>query len=227
MEARLGSFGFALFALFAAVACSSGNSAPHAAGKRPDAGHTPARGTPDATVPGQSALRFYTGVLDDTDARVGVVAAAHHARLYFCGGDTTYRELSRWIPAAMGDGGELFPDRTAAMGWAVHATVGEGLVSGSLATGDGGSHGFRATLVDAHTMAGLYEGTSPCGKVGLIVSQASPDDRPVSQGACIGANDIDIHQVNPVAPLAPGAAIQVEVADTLETLELTPAVVAD
>jgi hypothetical protein len=178
-------------------------------------------------------LRFFTGKLDGTDARVAVVAGRAHARVYFCGGDATYMDLSRWIPGTFDVEGQFTPDATAAMGWQVHATVGDGVVTGSLATGDGGSHAFQAASVDVRTIAGLYEGMSPCGQVGVIVSQATPDEAPASQGACIGAasgsGSIDIHQVNPVAPLVRNSdgTIAVDVAGTTEALTLTPAFVAD
>jgi hypothetical protein len=174
-------------------------------------------------------LRFFTGTLEGSDARVGVVAGRTHARVYFCGGDSSYKRFSRWIPGALDAGGDFTPDTTAAMGWAVSATIADGAVTGSLAADDAGVRTFHAAAVQEHTIAGLYEGMSPCGKVGLIISQASPEAEPVPQGACIGNGNVDIHQVNPVVPLTREAngTVMVEVPDTAEMVGLTAAVVAD
>ncbi|HEX4341066.1 MAG TPA: hypothetical protein VH062_34390 [Polyangiaceae bacterium] len=224
MEGRVEALCIAVLGVLGTVACSSGNSAGNDGG---------AQAALDASAPDAASaapsLRFFTGVLDGTDARVGVVAAVHHARVYFCGGKSSYTDLSRWLPGGLDGAGSFSADETAAMGWAVHATVGTDDVTGTLATGDGGVRNFHAAPVDGRTMAGLYEGVSPCGKVGLIVSQASPDETPVSLGACIGNGSTDIHQVNPVGPLvfSPDGTIGVAVSGTTETLALTPAVVAD
>lgn len=233
MEARLGSIGSVLLALAAAACSTVTSSRPHDGGRVSDAGSHAETGTPGHT-PADAAppLRFFTGTVQGTDARVAVVAAQHHARIYFCGGDATYTSLSRWVPAAIEGDGTLVPDAKAEMGWDVNATLSGDNVSGTLATGDAARLAFDAKSVDAHTIAGLYEGSSPCGKVGLIVSQPTPDDDAIAQGACISATTmgtVDIHQVNPVAPFerAADGTIAVEVAGTMEQVTLTPALVAD
>src|SRR6266571_2264201 len=39
--------------------------------------------------------RLYVGTVDGSDARVALVATAHHARIYFCGGPSSYMDLTR------------------------------------------------------------------------------------------------------------------------------------
>ncbi len=233
MEGRRGSIGVSVFALLAVVGCSNG-SAPGSSGtppRKPD--HADARAAKDANAADAApSLRFFTGTVEGTDARIGVVAARRHARLYFCGGDSTYTTLSRWVPAVIDGAGELTPDPAAEMDWVVMGTIASGAVDGSLRPGDAAAHRFHADGVEDRTIAGLYEGSSPCGKVGLIVSQASPGEAPVAQGACITSfsdGTADVHQVNPVAPLdrAADGTIAVDVVGTSEELRLTPALVSD
>jgi hypothetical protein len=230
MEGCMGSLRIALFALAATAGCSNDGSGRST---RPTdaADHADARG-PSGDAGGTTSLRFFTGTVEGTDARIGVVAAKHHARLYFCGGDSTYTMLSRWVPATIDSSGNLTPDPAAEMGWVVTGTISSDAVDGSLRPGDAASYRFHAAPVADGTIAGLYEGTSPCGKVGVIVSQGSSGESPVAQGACItssGSGSADIHQVNPVGPLERDAdeTISVEVSGTSETLRVTPALVAD
>jgi len=233
MEGRFVPVPAALVALVVAAGCANDGSTTGRSGGARDAAPEVARGSIDVVSPdAPGALRFFTGTLDGTDARIGVVAAEHHARLYFCGGDSTYTTLSRWVPAAVAASGQLLPDTAAETSWVVEGTLASSAVDGSLRPDDASAYQFRAERVDERTIAGLYEGTSPCGKVGLIVSQSSPEESPVAQGACItstGDGTADVHQVNPVAPLTRAAdgTIAVQVAGTSETLRLTPALVAD
>jgi hypothetical protein len=70
----------------------------------------------------------------------------------------------------------------------------------------GATYSFHADPVVKDTIAGLYEAVGPCGKVGLIVSQASAGDAPAGQGACVPASGkADPEQVNPIRPLERGA----------------------
>jgi hypothetical protein len=149
--------------------------------------------------PSESAARVFTGEVAGTDAQVSAIVTAHRARIYFCGGDSTYRTLTHWIPSAVVSGMNVTADDTA--GFGLQASLDGDELAGSLATGDGGAYTFHASTIDGRTVAGLYEAVSACGKVGLIVSQASSKDDPAGQGACIGTTTVDIHQVNPVLPL--------------------------
>jgi hypothetical protein len=229
MEVRLDLFAIALLTLASATACADGNSVSgaDAAPGSPDA--TPglndaAPGPSDAPYTADPGANVFTGELAGTDARVAIIATKHHARLYFCGGDSTYTMLSRWVTADLSANGDVTADRSA-MGWSIDATVGETMVNGTLTTGDASPYSFLAMAVDKKTISGLYEAVSPCGKVGVIVSQETETDTPVAQGACIGNGNIDIHQVNPVLPLNRDAdgAISVVIAGETEEFSVVPA----
>lgn len=228
MEVRLELFAIAFAGLGFMAACAEDHSTPRdgAAPGSPDA--TPG---PNDAAPGQDApyaadpgATVFTGTLESTDARIAVIATKNHARMYFCGGDSTYAMLSRWVKADLSASGAVTPDASA-MDWSIEATVGQATASGTLVTGDASRYSFLATAVDKKTMAGLYEAVSPCGKVGVIVAQAAASDTPVVQGACIGNGNIDIHQVNPVLPLqrSPDGSISVVVAGTKEEVSVVPA----
>jgi hypothetical protein len=146
------------------------------------------------------APRVFTGEVAGTDAEMSAIVTAHHARLYFCGGDSTYATLSRWVPSKV-SGSDVSADAPAGAGWTLHASIDGDQLDGELSTGDAGTHSFHAGVIDDRTMAGLYEATSPCGHVGVIIMQPSAQDAPAAQGACIGDGNVDIHQVNPVLPL--------------------------
>jgi hypothetical protein len=229
MEVRLELFAVALLGLASLTACAEANSAPgaDAAPGSPDASpgmNDAAPGPADAPYTADPGARVFTGELEGTDARVAVIATEHHARMYFCGGDSTYTMLSRWVTADLAANGDVVADRSA-MAWSIHATAGPSTVSGTLSTGDASTYSFVAIAVEKKTIAGLYEAVSPCGKVGVIVSQKTEAETPVAQGACIGNGNIDIHQVNPVLPLQRSAdgAISVVVAGEAQEISVVPA----
>ena len=86
-----------------------------------------------------------------------------------------------------------------------------------------------ASPISPGTIAGLYEATQPCGKVGLIVSQASPADAPTGQGACIGnpgaSGATPVEQVTPLRPLTRAAdgTIRVTIAGSAGEIAAGPA----
>jgi hypothetical protein len=47
----------------------------------------------------------------------------------------------------------------------------------------------------------LWEGQGECGRLGLIVTQASPTTKIQAQGACVGDGH-QPEQVNPITPIA-------------------------
>lgn len=47
----------------------------------------------------------------------------------------------------------------------------------------------------------LYEGLADCGRIGLIVTQATAYDVPTAQGACTGADAEPAQRVNPIEPI--------------------------
>ena len=117
MEARLGWLGIGMLVLGSTAGCGSGDSAHPA---------SPPKKVVEAPTP--SVL---TGQVEGTDARLAIVATARHARVYFCGGDSSYQVLSRWVPADIESDGQLMADEALSAGWAVRATLDGDTMSGS------------------------------------------------------------------------------------------------
>jgi hypothetical protein len=164
---------------------------------------------PNTTPATTAAPLVFVGEVQGTDVLVGIVATTHHARVFFCGGDTSYATLTHWIPSASLDpaGGALTQASDTA-GWSVSGTLDEGGATGTVVAGATGSFTFHAAPVAAGTIAGLYESTLPCGKVGLIVAQDSGADAPTGQGACVPSvpgGTASTEQVNPIRPIARAA----------------------
>jgi hypothetical protein len=117
--------------------------------------------------------------------------------LFFCGGPSSYATSTRWIVADLSDDDTFdFDDG----GWIVHGTLTRGGLSGSVEQNDE-NRTFSAVRVASGTIAGLYEGTADCGRVGLIVSQPDRDSDPHGQGACVGEGHPP-EQVNPILPVS-------------------------
>lgn len=176
-----------------------------------------------------SPPRVFTGEVDGTDARVAVIATAHHARVYFCGGDASFANSTRWFPVDIGAAGHVSSSAAGAGGLSFDGQIGSGDVRGSFVAGDGKAHTFVANPVPAGTIAGLYEAAEPCGKVGLIVAQSSPAASPTGQGACIGAPGANgatpIEQVTPLRQLTRAAdgTIRVTIAGSTAPIVTGPA----
>jgi hypothetical protein len=166
--------------------------------------------------------RVYTGELTGTDVRVGIIATEHRARVFFCGGASTVEKMTAWITADIDAAHQLGIPADAAPTWKLQGRVADTEVTGSIDTGDGIPQGFRATVVSERTIGGLYEGTAPCGKLGLIVVHANPDTTPSGQGACVGPV---LEQVNPLEPIVRDAdgAIRVKVGSSDVEREVRPA----
>jgi hypothetical protein len=155
---------------------------------------------------GPAPSRIFVGQVEGSDARLALIATEHNARIFFCGGDTTYKSMTHWIPSAPIDvkGDVMQPSDTA--GWAIHGQVESSGVSGVVIAHGDSTFTFHAAPVATATIAGVYEVSAPCGKVGLIVAQGSAGEVPVGQGACVPASgNADPEQVNPILPIARAA----------------------
>src|SRR5262245_23997997 len=174
------------------------------------------------TAPDPSG-RVYTGDVPETDVRVGIIASAAHARVFFCGGASSYTTMTRWLNADVDSAHQLSLPSTPNQYWGLQGTVGDVVVSGSVDMLDGVVRPFRATLVGDRTISGLYEGTAGCGRLGLIVDQSTPDTAAVGQGACVGPQTIE--QVNPLEPIVrtPDGTIIVNVTNWTGEREVRPA----
>ncbi len=154
--------------------------------------------------PEPSAPSVWVGEVKGTDIKVALADKGGGAAvLFFCGGDESYTMSTRWFA----DGAAIeepfdFEDS----GGRVDGAVKGAAASGSARTDRGETLSWSASAINSATIAGLYEGTAPCGKLGLIVTQATADDAPSGQGACVRADGdaIVVEQVNPIR-LAPSA----------------------
>jgi hypothetical protein len=155
-----------------------------------------------SSSPAPAAPRVFVGAVDGSDARVGVVATDHSARIFFCGGAATYKTMTHWIPSAPIDAHGAVAQPADAAGWVVAGQVASAGVSGTVTPAGGAALNFHADPVATGTIAGLYEAAGPCGKVGLIVAQGSSGEMPAGQGACLPATGTaDPEQVIPVRPI--------------------------
>ncbi len=172
--------------------------------------------------PPSPAGRVYTGEVTGTDVRVGIIATEHRARVFFCGGDSTYETMTRWVTGDIDAAHQLSLPSSATAKWVLTGAVADAEVTGSVDVGDGVARSFRATMVSERTISGLYEGTSGCGRIGLIVSQSTPDTTAVAQGACVGPA---LEQVNPLQPIVRTAdgAILVTIGKSIAEREVRPA----
>jgi hypothetical protein len=144
----------------------------------------------------------FVGNVTGTDVRVAVVATPHRARIYFCGGDSSYTTATKWLVADI-DASQHLTVNASDKAWRLDAQIGRGTIDGTVELGDSAPRAFQAASVAKGTIAGLYETTASCseampGKIGLIVAQSSAAETPVGQGACIGDNSATILQVNPI-----------------------------
>lgn len=156
-------------------------------------------------APSGARVVRWVGAVEQSDVHVAMLVAPGKARLFFCGGTETYASTTRWFNIAF-DGGEHvdFEEDT----WRVHAHLAGGNVAGEVELGDGVTRWFEAKPVAPGTLAGLYEGKATCGRVGLIVTQASRDALPTAQGACAGSTTQPITVVAPLREEAGQIAVQ-------------------
>jgi hypothetical protein len=174
-----------------------------------------------------SAPRVFTGQVNGTDARVAVVATTHHARVFFCGGASSFNDSTHWFSVDVGPTGLVASP--SAGGLSFMGQVMDGQVQGTFVAGDGQAHVFTAISVKTGTIAGLYEASGPCGQIGLIVAQDSPAAAPTGQGACIGSPGANgttpVEQVTPLRPLTRAAdgTIRVMVAGSTAPIPAGPA----
>jgi hypothetical protein len=194
---------FAASALVAALlfsACSSDSSEAtkprQDAARASDAGPNSGDATLDTEPPAEPGR--WVGEVEDSDVRVGIVADATRARLFFCGGAGSYATATRWFAFdEIAEGSVHFADDT----WQVNARIEPRRVSGDVTHDNGEVRVFSAERVAPGTLAGLYEGQADCGRLGLIVVQPNKNTPIAAQGACVGSGHAP-EQVNPILPVA-------------------------
>jgi hypothetical protein len=204
----------AALALAAGLGCSDTDHSSTKAVKNDSGVHDTATGDAGAHDAGAGSLRVLVGAVDGSDIAVGAIIADRYARMFFCGGASSYASATHWFPLVeLGDDSDADAgfDQTSADGFSVRGSVLDATLNGELTRKGEPPAKFSADLVQNGTLAGLYEGTSDCGRVGLIVRQASPKGAVRAQGACVGPGHLP-EQVNPILPVTLGAdgAIAVE-----------------
>lgn len=200
-----------LTGLFLGMACQGSSAATR---PKPDAGVTVARDGSEDGGPADAALDASTeplrlvGAVEDSDIRLGAVVEGRRARLFFCGGDSSYETATRWIVVDLDADGRFDYDD---LGLRATGRLRSESLDGQWSAGDE-QHAFEASPIRADTLAGLYEGTAECGRIGLIVTQSAADDEPSAQGACVGPGHLP-KQVHPILPVAlEDGEIRVEIA---------------
>lgn len=158
--------------------------------------------TPDGgslREPASPAKLRWVGAVDDSDVRVAMIAGGGKARLYFCGGPSTYARATHWfnIDYDSGEHVEFEQDN-----WRIHAHLLLDGMSGEVDGVDDSTRTFRATLVTPSSLAGLYEGKADCGRVGVIVTQPNKGAAPSAQGACTSSTGKPPQPVEPIVPEA-------------------------
>lgn len=172
----------------------------------------------------EKAPIVWVGDVADSDVKIALAVDGNNVgSLFFCGGDETYEETTRWFRGEMPSGIENSVDSDG--GWSAAFTIEASRVNGTLTSPDGDALDFTARTVRHDTLAGLYEGRGPCGLVGLIVDQPSADDTPSAQGVCLDADGV-AEQVTPIKPLEldEEGGIVVTVGSSTEELSLLPVV---
>jgi hypothetical protein len=140
----------------------------------------------------------WVGAVEETDVRVAVIAGGGKARVYFCGGAESYTAATRWFNVFY-DGGEHLEFEED--GWTIHAHLTLGGLIGEVELGDEVTRSVRADEIERSALAGLYEGKADCGRLGLIVTQATKGEPPTAQGACTNTTGKPPQQVQPIAPI--------------------------
>ncbi len=196
--------GFGTVGVLALVACNA--SDPGGLRAAPDAGGDGDGEERDASEP--ELLRL-AGEVEGTDVAVGaVVDRLRQARIFFCGGPTSYETATRWVTAEIDRDGSYAYEGD---GWRVRGTIETDRLTGTLERTGEQSRAFRAEAAREGTLAGLYEGEADCGRLGLIVLQPTAAAEAEGQGACVGAGHLP-EQVNPILPISlEGGEIRVQV----------------
>ncbi len=170
-----------------------------------------------------SEVRVFVGDVAGSDVKLGAVVAGGGARLFFCGGPTSYAERTRWLQVEIDDRSRFELD---ADDWHVRGRLAGTSLSGEVEHGAAAPADFVAELARASTLAGLYEGTADCGRVGLIVTQRDEDAPATGQGACVGPGHAP-EQVNPILPISleddGSIRVEVEADDGAQEARVTPA----
>lgn len=147
-------------------------------------------------------IERFVGEVAGSDTRVAIVTDDASARVFFCGGERSVSGATHWFNVERAGDDLQVDDRDFAL-VAHFSGEDEDAVSGEVTDPDGITRAFSSQRVDPATIAGLYEGTGECGRLGLIVSQTDADAEISAQGACVSGQSGTLpKQVNPIRPIA-------------------------
>ena len=147
----------------------------------------------------EDRVQVLVGELSNSDVKLGVITKGDKARLFFCGGSESVEDSTKWLVVEMDQNSSFELDSG---DWHLSGKLDGEMLSGELERDDDEEKGgdFLAQLIDPDTAAGVYEGQDDqCGKVGLIVTQPTPEDEATGQGACVGMD----HPPQPVGVILP------------------------
>lgn len=197
----------ALAAALASQLAGCGDDDDHSAtsmrhtGTSSDSGRDAGAAEPDAAEHDAAADVPHTlvGAVEGTDVLLGAVIAGRHARVFFCGGERTYAQDTYWLQLELDAQGQFTHIENDS--FAVEGQLRGTTLAGRLMRGDQPTAAFSAEIAREGTLAGLYDGSADCGKLGLIVRQGAKIDIARGQGACVGPGHTP-QQVNPILPIA-------------------------
>lgn len=145
--------------------------------------------------------KVWVGELADSDVAVGIAASGSHSTLFFCGGDRSFTDHTRWFI----DAGPLVDGVQIDDGvWHVSIRSVSAQIAGTLVIDGLDSAPFSAEAVTPGTLAGVYDALAPCGHAGLIVRQPTDTSPALAQGTCLQSRaglTVAVEQVNPVLPV--------------------------
>jgi hypothetical protein len=192
---------------------ASGDAVHRDAGTQTDAARTDADG---GAAWGTDAPSLYVGEVADSDVLVAVLADATRARLFFCGGETDVASDTHWFNLTR----DASSDLVAQDGdFGLNAQLEPAAVSGEYRVADQ-RYAFSSHKLQDGDLAGLYEGTGECGRLGLIVA---PGKDLRAQGACVGGEHTP-EQVNPILPISlQDGRIRVQAPGQADSVLLAPA----
>jgi len=147
------------------------------------------------------------GVIEDTDAVVGIVTSADQVTFYVCGGDKTYSTMTRWFSGPVSAGGAGGTTLSKG-GWKV--TAGAGFNRGALITPQGKSLPWSARPVVAGSAEGLYGAFDSGCRTGAVVTGSGRGADPRLQGTwCDGKRYAQVIPILPVVRVGDGIPVRI------------------
>jgi hypothetical protein len=126
----------------------------------------------------ESTRYAFTGNLDESNVKVGMVADGTQASVFFCGEGITAETTTRWFTSFPAQANEDF--NAAAAGWTLRGRFTDGEASGTLDRGDGRL--VRWSTKRAAAGEGLYDRKEPNGRAGVVFFSGGAQGIYISKG---------------------------------------------